>query len=110
MIDYTPSFEIEDYTFEEVYISPTWRTTTLYFITGTEILNGHYPEAEHATLSIEYKTGYPEAIDEQVMVSPTADGLDYDWHCPELPKEFINQLIGLYLKSGPCDGKLTITN
>lgn len=91
--------------FDERYDDEECGTTTLYFIAPKEMLNGKYPEAEHAEISIEFPTNHIEARYAGVSLSPTkyfeeADGYaDYDWCDFDMPYEEIEELIALAERS-----------
>lgn len=91
MIDY------RKISYEESYSSDEYETTTGYFTIDKSLLEkfrpGQYPEAEHGTISIEYPTKHPEANMATVMISPTKDGLDYDWTDIDLSYEAIEMLM-----------------
>ena len=92
--------------FDESYISEEWGTITLYFIAPKEMLNGKYPEAEHAEISIECPKEYIDARYANVMLSPTKYDededcyTDYDWFDVDLSYEEIEELIKLAEESG----------
>lgn len=102
--DYEESCEERDITnrieFEELYVGNLLEnTTTAYFIVEKslldELLPGKYPDAEHGTISIEYPTNCPEVNMASVMISPTAEGLDYDWTDLDLPYEDVEKLMDM---------------
>lgn len=89
---------LETYTFEEKYISNEYGTTTLYLTAPKELVADRYPEAEHATISIEYPTAMRNTpILATVMISPTKDGMDYDWSDYELPYGILESIINAYI-------------
>lgn len=76
------TIDISKLEFEERVDSEVYGTTTLYFIGPKELLGDEYPEAESAEIRVEFDTNnlldsdfYPTT-----MISPTKDGLDYDWN------------------------------
>ena len=85
--------------FEERYISEEYGTTTCYFIIDKSMLEqyrpGKYPEAEHGTISIEYPTECPDPNLTSVMISPTKDGMDYDWTALGGTPKFVESLFKL---------------
>lgn len=91
--------------FEERYDSGDYGTTTLYFIAPKEMLDGKYPEAVHAEISVEFPMEHIEPAYASVAISPTAyfseeDGYsDYDWVDISLPYDEIEALIELAEKS-----------
>lgn len=78
------SFDINKVKFEERFVNDELETVTLYFIAPKEWLSVLFPEAVHATISVEYPIAHPEASYASLMISPTkedADGgfEDYEW-------------------------------
>ena len=92
-------------TFEERYDSKEYGTTTLYFIAPKDILDGKYPEAEYAEISVEFPMNNPEARYATVEFSPTRyieedeSYSDYDWYEVDVPYEEIEELIKLAMES-----------
>ncbi len=82
---------------EEVY-SEVYETKTLYFTCSVGILDGKYPDAESAEISVEIPTG-DSRNGITVMISPTkmVDGgyTDYDWNEIKISAEEIAALIML---------------
>lgn len=84
---------------EDRYVSKLHETTTLYFVAPADLLDGKYPDAEFATISVEYPNAYPEASYASVMVSPSkyledCDAItDYDWFDVDLSYEEIELLL-----------------
>lgn len=76
--------------FEEVYDNAPFEEFTLYFIAPIDLVKDKYPEAEHSTISLELTT-------RTTMISPTKDGVDYDWYDIELDNDTIDRLITLYI-------------
>ena len=76
--------------FEEVYDNAPFEEFTLYFIAPIDLVKDKYPEAEHSTISLELTT-------RTTMISPTKDGVDYDWYDIELDNDTIDRLIALYI-------------
>ena len=86
-------------TFEEAYVSDEHGTITLYFQTDTSILGGKYPEAESATISVEFSLSDPNAEYAYIGYSPCLDGSDYDWNdWPDCPDDFISKLLRIYIQ------------
>lgn len=87
------SFDINKVKFEERFVNDELETVTLYFVAPKEWLSVLFPEAVHATISVEYPIAHPEASYASVMISPTkedADGgfEDYEWcDLTALPEE-----------------------
>ena len=87
--------------FEEKYEDEEYGTTTLYFIAPKEMLDGKYPEAEHAEISIEFPTANPEPAYAIVEMSPTKydeeseSYTDFDWFDVSLPYGEIEELMAL---------------
>lgn len=84
MVEFEFSFDIDKVKFEERFVNDELETVTLYFIAPKEWLGDLFPEAVHATISVEYPIAHPEARYASVMISPTkedADGSfeDYEW-------------------------------
>lgn len=84
MVEFEFSFDIDKVKFEERFINDELETVTLYFIVPKEWLGDLFPEAVHATISVEYPIAHPEASYASVMISPTkenSDGSfeDYEW-------------------------------
>lgn len=93
-------FDAKKVILEDRYKSNEYETMTLYFIAPKEWLDGFYPDAVHAEISVEYPLNCPEASAATVMVSPTRDlgedGYeDYDWNDLELSPSDIETLIGM---------------
>lgn len=76
--------------FEEVYDNAPFEEFTLYFIAPIDLVKDKYPEAEHSTISLELTT-------RTTMISPTKDGVNYDWYDIELDNDTIDRLIALYI-------------
>ena len=87
--------------FDGKYHSEEYGTITLYFIAPKEMLDGKYPEAEHAELSIEFPENIIEAKDAIVLISPTKYDeecdcyVDYEWCDFDLSYGEIEELIDL---------------
>jgi len=79
--------------FEDRYYAEEIRSFTLYFIVPVELVKSQYPEAESATVSIEYPIGHPSADCAVCMISPTRDRSDYDWSDIELAPDVVQSLI-----------------
>lgn len=91
--------DISKIKFEEDYDNAPFEEYTLYFIAPRDLVKNKYPEAEHSTISLELTT-------RTTMISPTKDGVDYDWYDIELDNDTIDRLIALYIlyknrKRGP---------
>ena len=82
--------DISKIKFEEVYDNAPFEEFTLYFIAPIDLVKDKYPEAEHSTISLELTT-------RTTMISPTKDGVDYDWYDIELDNDTIDRLIALYI-------------
>lgn len=91
------NYEVE---LEEKYVSEEYETTTLYFIAPKEMLIESYPEAESTEISIEFPTSTPHSKCATVMISPTKDGLDYDWCDKEFTEEDVEKLIAYGIEKG----------
>ena len=81
--------DISKIKFEEAYDNEPFDEYTLYFIAPKDLVKDKYPEAEHSTISLELTT-------RTIMISPTKDGMDYDWSDIELDNDTIDRLISLY--------------
>ena len=91
--------DISKIKFEEDYDNTPFEEYTLYFIAPRDLVKNKYQEAEHSTISLELTT-------RTTMISPTKDGVDYDWYDIELDNDTIDRLIVLYIlyknrKGGP---------
>ena len=73
--------DISKLTFEERVYSEFFDTTFLYFIAPRELISDKYPEAESARIRIEVDNYDPYGPYYEIMISPTKDGIDYDWRC-----------------------------
>lgn len=82
--------DISKIKFEEAYDNAPFDEYTLYFIAPKDLVKDKYPEAEHSTISLELTT-------RTIMISPTKDGMDYDWSDIELDNDTIDRLIELYV-------------
>ena len=91
------NYEVE---LEEKYVSEEYETTTLYFIAPKEMLIESYPEAESTEISIEFPTSTPHSEYATVMISPTKDGLDYDWCDKEFTEDDVEKLIVYGIEKG----------
>lgn len=91
------NYEVE---LEEKYVSEEYGTTTLYFIVPKEMLIESYPEAESTEISIEFPTSIPHSEYATVMISPTKDGLDYDWCDKEFTDDDVEKLIAYGIEKG----------
>lgn len=65
--------------FEERVDSTILGEVTLYFIGPKELIADKYPEAESATILVNFLADEPHAFYPNIMFSPTKDGKDYDW-------------------------------
>ena len=84
------NIDISKIEFEELYVSETG-DVLMYFIAPKELVADKYPEAEHATISIELSD--PTNSAKTIMMSPTKDGEDYDWTVFELDDGVARRLI-----------------
>lgn len=93
MVEFEFSFDIDKVKFEERFVNDELETVTLYFIAPKEWLGDLFPEAVHATISVEYPIAHPEARYASVMISPTKENSDggfedYEWgYIIALPEE-----------------------
>ena len=81
--------DISKIEFEEAYDNAPFQEYTLYFIAPKDLVKDKYPEAEHYTISLELTT-------RTAMISPTKNGIDYDWSDVELDNDTIDKLICLW--------------
>ena len=82
--------DISKIEFEEAYDNAPFEEYTLYFISPRDLVKDKYPEAEHSTISLELTT-------RTTMISPTKNGMDYDWSDIKLDNDTIDRLITLYV-------------
>lgn len=90
--------DISKFKFEERFESALGYTV-LYFIAPKELVADRYPEAEHATVCIEWSDSDKEMDNYSVTISPTKDGEDYDWTPIELDVHDVEQLIAKGLQN-----------
>ena len=90
MTNESMKLDVSKIKFEEVYDNAPFKEFTLYFIAPIDLVKDKYPEAEHSTISLELTT-------RTTMISPTKDGVDYDWYNIELDNDTIYRLIALYI-------------
>lgn len=90
--------DISKFEFEERFESALGYTV-LYFIAPKDLVSDKYPEAEHATVCIEWSDSDKEMDNYSVTISPTKDGEDYDWMPFELDSGDVEQLIAKGLKN-----------
>ena len=90
--------DISKFEFEERFESALGYTV-LYFIAPKDLVADRYPEAEHATVCIEWSDSDKEMDNYSVTISPTKDGEDYDWTPFELDADDVEQLIAKVLKN-----------
>ena len=90
--------DISKFKFEEQFESALGYTV-LYFIAPKELVSDRYPEAEHATVCIEWDDSDKETDNCSVTISPTKDGEDYDWMPFDLDSYDVSQLIDKVVKN-----------
>ena len=78
---------------EDVIRNEAFKTETVYFTVPKTISVAMYPDADCATISVEYPVGKKRAKYAQTMISPTKDGSDYDWDYLDPPFEVIEELL-----------------
>lgn len=83
------NIDISKIKFEEFYNNMPFEEYTLYFIAPKNLVKDKHPEAEHSTISL-------DIISRTAMISPTKDGIDYDWYDIELDNNTMDELIALY--------------
>lgn len=80
-----------EYQTENIFFRNFW------FIAPKELLGDKYPEAEHATIAISYSPDIPSKVCPNhiigCQISPTKDGIDYDWKDFDLDYETIMKLL-----------------
>ncbi|NDO37760.1 hypothetical protein [Anaerotruncus colihominis] len=86
--------------FEEKHVNEVSGTTILYFMAPKEMLNGRYPEADAAAISVEFPTGDPNPQHTTVWVSPMKDKEDYDYCSVNFSDDEIEELIRLAEREG----------
>lgn len=84
------NINISEIKYEETFVG-LYGDVTYYFIAPKKLVEDNYPDCEHATISIE-RDGWGGYI---CMISPTADGLDYDWKYFDLDNECADALMKL---------------
>lgn len=84
------NINISEIKYEETFVG-LYEDTTHYFTAPKELVEDNYPDCEHATISIE-RDGWGGYT---CMISPTADGLDYDWKYFDLDNECADALMKL---------------
>lgn len=90
--------DISKFEFEERFESALGYTV-LYFIAPKELVSDKHPEAEHATVCIEWSDSDKEMDNYSVTISPTKDGEDYNWTPIELDVHDVEQLIAKGLQN-----------
>mgnify|MGYP004417694743 CR=1 FL=1 len=86
------NIDISKFEFEECFEGAVGNTV-LYFIAPKELVADKYPEAEHATVCIEWSDSDKKMDNYSATISPTKDGKDYDWIPFELDVGDIEQLV-----------------
>ena len=90
MMNESMKLDISKIEFEEAYDNAPFEEYTLYFIAPRDLVKDKYPEAEHSTISLELTT-------RTTMISPTKNGMDYDWSDIKLDNDTMDRLIALYV-------------
>ena len=90
--------DISNFEFEERFESALGYTV-LYFIAPKDLVSDKHPEAEHATVCIEWSDSDKEMDNYSVTISPTKDGEDYDWMPFDLDSYDVAQLIDKVVKN-----------
>lgn len=80
--------DISKVKFEEAYDNTPFEEYTLYFIAPKDLVKDKHPDAEYSTISLELQT-------RTAMISPTKNGIDYDWSDIELDPDTIDKLIAM---------------
>lgn len=84
------TINISEIKYEETFVG-LYGDFTHYFIAPKELVKNSHPDCEHATISVE-RDGCGGYI---CMISPTADGIDYDWKDFSLDSECVDALMEL---------------
>ena len=84
------TINISEIKYEETYVG-LYGDFTYYFTAPKKLVEDNYPDCEHATISIE-RDGWGGYV---CMISPTADGIDYDWKDFSLDSECVDALMEL---------------
>ena len=84
------NINISEIKYEETYVG-LYGDFTYYFTAPKKLVEDNYPDCEHATISVE-RDGWGGYV---CMISPTADGIDYDWKDLDLDNECVNALMEL---------------
>ena len=84
------NINISEIKYEETFVG-LYGDTTHYFTAPKELVEDKYPDCDHATISIE-RDGWGGYT---CMISPTANGLDYDWKYFDLDNECADALMKL---------------
>ena len=91
------TINISETKYEETFVG-LYGDFTHYFIAPKELVKNSHPDCEHATISVE-----PDGCGGYTcMISPTADGIDYDWKDFDLDKKCADALMELV----PCRNRL----
>lgn len=84
------TINISEIKYEETFAG-LYGDFTYYFTAPKELVKNSHPDCEHATISVE-----PDGCGRYTcMISPTADGIDYDWKDFGLDKECADALMEL---------------
>lgn len=84
------TINISEIKYEETFVG-LYGDFTHYFTAPKELVEDSHPDCEHATISVE-SDGCGGYI---CMISPTADGIDYDWKDFSLDSECVDALMEL---------------
>ncbi len=84
------TINISEIKYEETYVG-LYGDFTYYFTAPKKLVEDNYPDCEHATISVE-RDGWGGYV---CMISPTADGIDYDWKGLDLDNECVDALMEL---------------
>jgi hypothetical protein len=84
------NIDISKIKFEETYVNTPFHKFTLYFIGPKDLVKDRYPEADHSTISLELTT-------RTTMISPSKNGVGYNWSDIKLDDDTIDGLIRLYV-------------
>lgn len=74
------SIDISKLKVETIHSSQALGTTTVFFEGPKEMLNDKYPEADSASILMEFRTDKPHSQYPALLISPTKNGSDYDWN------------------------------
>ncbi len=80
---------------QEYYDNEFYQTRIVFFHVPLDLLEGRFPEAEEAELSLEFPLNKPDEHLAITMLSPVKDGSAYDYSGFFIPDEEIKKLLEL---------------